>query len=165
MCIRDSSQWEYRYSCSSTNMKNETFERAKSVGCSLIWRRMTTYTYAMNKLQRRRIVGVRGLASYPLVNNFNLLWIHSTHFTYPGGMESWADSTLSDRGKECVLHENRTHAFHHALSVLRRTPYAHGHVAGLRTMGRWRLWFGCFFRSTDIGTSISLLVSFFSDYQ
>ena len=32
------------------------------------------------------------------------LWIHSTHFTYPGWMESWVYYAPGDRGKECVLH-------------------------------------------------------------
>ena len=38
------------------------------------------------------------------------LWKHSTHFTYHEGVESWVDSALSDRGKECALHEDWTHA-------------------------------------------------------
>ena len=57
------------------------------------------------------------------------------YFTYPVGMESWVDSALSDCGKECVLHENRTHAFSSRSISLRRTPNAHGHVTGLQCEG------------------------------
>ena len=53
----------------------------------------------------------------------------NAQYTYPGGMESWIDSALSDRGKECVLDENWTHAFITVYQL--RTLYAHDHVTGL----------------------------------